>query len=673
MIKRHRHAVWGVASVSCLLASTVLMTGGVRAAETNPVPYTNQPLVPDAAIPGGPAFTLTVNGTGFVSTSVVHWNGSSRTTTFIGQGQVTATISASDIAQAGTASVTVVNPGPGGGTSAAVFFPIAAPSASVSLTRTDLSSSGGNIQVVTADFNGDGKLDLATAEYYDSSVRIFLGNGDGTFRIGPTYLACQADTLVTGDFNGDGIVDLAVGARGCGQITIFLGNGDGTFRESGGFATGPGIGFGAPYRLAVGDFNSDGRLDLVAANESNILSVLLGNGDGTFQTHVDYDVGRNTKGVTTGDFNGDGHLDLAATATESVSILLGNGDGTFRTPSCYSLQAGTVLPCSTDGAEEVENANIIAADLNGDSKLDLVLPNGNGFVSVLLGNGDGTFHGGGNYATGGISVDVAAADLNGGGTLDLAVTNYVDSENISLLLGNGDGTFRTHIDYAANRGARGLVAADFNGDGRLDLAVGNQAAVFGGVDSISIFLAAPGVDTTAPTVGLLRTIAGPPKQVQISSRDYRSGLRTIQALACSNCFATTAPFVQGTTDPVITTATKTDATKSSSVQVKATDMAGNSTIFDPVDITIEGDGKPEVHTMSISSLEHVVQISNGTPGIHHMVLKVNQVEIPVSPLKNGEKRSLDIGTALSAGNNNLITLTAFGGRQATAWIVFTEP
>jgi FG-GAP-like repeat len=145
-----------------------------------------------------------------------------------------------------------------------------------------LVQNGGNIQVVTADFNGDGKLDLATAEYYDSVVRIFLGNGDGTFRIGQTYPVCEAHALATGDFNGDGIVDLAVGARGCGEVTILLGNGDGTFRESGSFPVGPGGPYGAPYTLAVGDFNSDGKLDLATANESNILSVLLGNRDGVF-------------------------------------------------------------------------------------------------------------------------------------------------------------------------------------------------------------------------------------------------------------------------------------------------------------------------------------------------------------------------------------------------------
>jgi hypothetical protein len=181
------------------------------------------------------------------------------------------------------------------------------------------------------------------------------------------------------------------------------------------------------------------------------------------------------------------------------------------------------------------------------------------------------------------------------------------------------------------------------------------------------------IDQTLPPVVLFGIIGGPPKQVQMSSIDVTSGLQTIQVPTCTNCTASTSAFTPGTKNAVITTATKTDATKGSSVKVVATDMAGNSTIFDPVDMTIQGEGKPEVHTLSISSLERVVQITNGNPGIHHMMLKVNQVEIPVSPLKNGERRSFDIGYALRAGQNNLITLTAFGGRQATAWIVFTEP
>ena len=228
----------------------------------NPVPLISQPLVPEAAAPGGTGFTLTVNGTGFVSGSVVHWNGAARTTHFVDQGRLTATIPATDIAKAGTASVAVVNPEPGGGTSGTVFFPIHAPMPSVSLARTDFSPTGvWNIYVVTADFNGDGELDLAVTEFISGQVQILLGKGDGTFQLFQTYPACSAHGLASGDFNGDGILDLAVADAGCGQVSILLGNGDGTFTEGGSFSTGGGATF-APYSVAVGDFNSDGKLDL---------------------------------------------------------------------------------------------------------------------------------------------------------------------------------------------------------------------------------------------------------------------------------------------------------------------------------------------------------------------------------------------------------------------------
>jgi hypothetical protein len=482
ILLRRRRVLWGTAMVACLVASFILvLVCPADADATNPVPYVSQPLVPDAAPPGGPGFTLTVNGTGFVSGAVVNWNGSARATQFVSEGQVTATILATDIAKAGTASITVVNPGPGGGTSLPLFFPIAPPEPSVFFARTDYSSPGGNIQMVTADFNGDGKLDLATADYDDSVVRIFLGNGDGTFTAGQTYPACHAHGLATGDFNGDGIVDLVVSDAGCGQVTILLGNGDGTFRVGGNFATG-GSGIFAPYSVAVGDFNGDGKLDLATANElENTLSVLLGNGDGTFQTHVDYATVGDCRQVATGDFNGDGKLDLVVSSGSynAVSVLLGNGDGTFQAQTQYQM-SGT------------NNPYLIVADLNKDGKLDLAVASDDGWVFVLLGNGDGTFRSGGTYTSGGDSDCVMAGDFNGDGTLDLITSNYASS-SISLLVGNGDGTFQAPVTYAAGDGARGIAVGDFNGDGRLDLAVGNQF-----VDSISIFLQT----SSAPTASL---------------------------------------------------------------------------------------------------------------------------------------------------------------------------
>lgn len=447
----------------------------------NPVPLINQPLVPDTGAPGGPGFVLTVNGTGFVANSTVEWNGNPLTTHFVDESRLTATVPALDIANAGTASITVVNPGPGGGSSGAVFFPVGAQTATVTLTRTDFGPTGvWNIYLVTADFNGDGKLDLAVTEFISGQVQMFLGNGDGTFQLFQTYPACQAHGLASGDFNGDGISDLAVADAGCGQVTILLGNGNGTFTESGSFSTGPGAQF-APYSVAVGDFNSDGKLDLVTANElNNNSSVLLGNGDGTFQSHVDYDTGADSRQVAAGDFNGDGRLDEAVSSSEGVSILLGKGDGTF--------EAQTLYPLATN-----DNPYLTIADLNGDSKLDLAVANTAGSVSILLGNGDGTFQSAVPFATGGFSATVIAADFNGDGILDLATGNYYDA-NLAILLGNGDGTFRPHINYPAASGARGLVAADFNGDGRLDLAVANQF-----VDSISVFLQ-PVLDTTPPII-----------------------------------------------------------------------------------------------------------------------------------------------------------------------------
>jgi hypothetical protein len=304
---------------------------------------------------------------------------------------------------------------------------------------------------------------------YDAgSVSVFLGNGDGTFQSRVDYtVGFNPFAVVTGDFNGDGILDLAVanangtssGCYYCGTVSILLGNGDGTFQPHMDFATGDG-----PVRIAVGDFNGDGKLDLaVANNTSPTVSILLGNGDGTFQTHVDYTIPCVAWGITTGDYNGDGHLDLAVatacyTTPSSFSVLLGNGDGTFQSPVNY---ATPMAPYS-----------VTSADLNGDGRLDIATSNLDNSVSIFLGQGDGTFQHLADYPGGSTGFGpnvIESADLNGDGKLDLVLAW---ASGISIFFGNGDGTLQPRFDYNFPVTHSNLTVGDFNGDGRLDLAVG---------------------------------------------------------------------------------------------------------------------------------------------------------------------------------------------------------
>jgi len=385
-----------------------------------PVPLINQPLRPDAAAPGSPGFTLTVSGTGFVPASLVYWNGSPRSTTFVSQSKIQALIFASDVSTPRTVSVTVASSP--GGSSNVVFFEVAYPRSWAALSAPVRFAAGaGPSSLATGKFNGDNKLDLAVANNGSSNVSILLGNGNGTFKPAVDYNAGQyPSSVAVGDFNRDGKLDLAVTNMGSNNVDVLLGNGDGTFKAAVSYNVGLN-----PVLVVVGDFNGDGRMDLaITNNDSNNISILLGNGNGTFQTAKNYSAGQTPASMVAGDFNGDGRLDLAvanvASNNANVSVLLGNGDGTFRARVSYA----------TGGYEPT----LVLGDLNGDGKLDLAVADiGSNDVTVLYGKGDGTFQPTVKYGTGqNNAVAIALGDFNGDGKLDLAVPD--GSSTVSIML-----------------------------------------------------------------------------------------------------------------------------------------------------------------------------------------------------------------------------------------------
>ena len=339
--------------------------------------------------------------------------------------------------------------------------------------------------IVVGDFNGDGNLDVAVANATGNIVGIItvaLGNGDGTLRIGKkASVGPLPQSISTGDFNGDGKLDLVVAnlQSGVNTVSLILGNGDGTFRSDQEFATA-----NTPYRVAIADFNRDGNLDVAVAASANLgsfVSVLLGNGDGTLRPHVDFATGANTDWVMPIDSNGDGYPDLAVIYTDcvfgscsgpgtgAVSILVGDGHGTFSPRQ--------------DFATDLDPAQLTLADLNGDGILDAATANTNSAtVSVLLGKGNGAFQPHMEFATGVGPEAVAVADFNGDGRSDLAISNAT-SNTVSILIGNGDGTFNGHVDLPTGQYPISIANGDFNGDGKMDLAVGN-----GGPNSVSILM-----------------------------------------------------------------------------------------------------------------------------------------------------------------------------------------
>lgn len=341
-------------------------------------------------------------------------------------------------------------------------------------------------ELVSGDLNGDGKLDLVTAN--GTSISVLLNRGDGSFKAHREYRA-PGFHLAIGDLNGDRKLDLATTAALLKnpKVSVLLNRGNGSFRAKRDYRTGRG-----PNSLAIGDLNGDRKLDLVTANmyqpaNSKVYtaSVLLNSGGGHFRAPRDYRTGDNPEAIAIGDVNGDRKLDLV-TANEgnTVSVLLNRGGGRFRAKREYRTG-----PSPTD---------VAIGDLNADGKPDLVTPNLNSIdtgpprISVLLNNGSGSFRARRDYPTGWI-YSVAIGDLNSDRNPDLVVGSIAGFP--SVLLNRGNGSFQAMIQYRVqaklkrdSAGGEWAAIGDLNGDGKVDLATSNMDD-----NTVSVLINTPGL------------------------------------------------------------------------------------------------------------------------------------------------------------------------------------
>lgn len=332
------------------------------------------------------------------------------------------------------------------------------------------------------DFNEDGKNDLVISNPSTHSVTLYVGNGDGTFKVGSSFVASTAAEVRSADFNSDGNLDLAIGSPVGGgsafdSLLIMFGNGDGSFKAATSYDTGD-----SPDRIDMGDLNSDGYQDIIVNDYFEPAGlVLLGNSNGTFKAGISFTLSTgNQTAVRLYDVNKDGKLDYVSSSYTSpqsyIFIGLGNGDGTFQS----KINVGT----NSGGNNQWQEPAM--GDVDGDGDIDIVVAGGTlNEVAVFLGNGDMTFKARVTYAAGTSPFSSKLIDTNNDDVLDIIATTT--DGRASIYLGNGNGTFKARTSYSVGTVGSNIITGDVTGDGVEDFTfIGVSGTGFGILESDTV-------------------------------------------------------------------------------------------------------------------------------------------------------------------------------------------
>ncbi len=460
---------------------------------------------------GAPAVIVT--GT-FPSTTTITSSGAA------GDYTLTGTVAATGLLTAPTGSVAFQDSSNSNYALGSSTLGASTPSMAFAMGSADIMTNGPR-NSVSGDFNGDGIPDLAIAGGAANTLSVLLGNGDGTFTAAPgSPIALQSNVIgvAVGDFNNDGKLDIVATCYGSGTMATLLGNGDGTYRAP----VYVSVGYSAEA-IAVGDLNHDGNLDVAIANQVfNRVLVLRGDGTGAFPSSSTLATGSQPYSIALADLDGSGSLDMVvgnATANK-LYVFLNNGSGSF------TVANGSPIALSSD------SYMVAAGDFRGNGIMDLVVvDNGGNTLEVLLGNGNGTFQSPASITgTASGAKFVTVGDYNGDGELDFATCDAAGT--IGIYFGNGDGTFQAaSILSTGARNCLYIVTADFDGDGFPDL----DATIYSNRSSV-VYLSRP-AETAAAS---------------ISSVDVPgAGLHTVDAV-----YAGDSHFASSTSNTTALTASK---------------------------------------------------------------------------------------------------------------------